>query len=409
MEYAGQYLKQCSISTYQNMHDLAVVGGGPAGLHLAFRMAEAGYETVVFDRRSEIGSRRICTGIIGAEAFHHLGLPRRSIIGGIQSLRFISPSGTALDYRHSSLLAHIVDRSIFDRDLALRAQQAGATIVTGAQVKNLSVGTQAVRIETSGESLDTNICDSRLVALATGVGSSLNRRAGLGQVSAFMHAVQASVPIRESVEHTYCFAGREIAPGGFGWMVPVKGYARVGLMADRNAPDYFAKLMERVAPFRTEPEQHVAANYKRIAQAFSGPSFAARAVAVGESAGQVKTTTGGGIYYALLGAGHAFDTLSQALERGRCDAGFLADYERRWKGQLEQERSTGLYYRQLWTSLSDRKLETLFKLARINGIIPLVRKTANFDWHRNVLTSVSRYGLVRRILGLPAEIERGIQ
>jgi digeranylgeranylglycerophospholipid reductase len=387
------------------MHDLVIVGGGPAGLHLAFRMAEAGYETVVFDRRSEIGSRRICTGIIGTEAFNHLGLPRHSIVGGIQSLRFISPSGTTLDYRHSSLLAHIVDRSIFDRDLALRAQQAGARIVTGTRVKDLSVGAQAVRIKMSGESPETHICDSRLVALATGVGSSLNRSVGLGQASAFMHAVQANIAVREGMEHTHCFAGRTIAPGGFGWMVPVNGYARVGLMANRDAPNYFTKLMERVAPFRTEPEQHVAANYKRIAQTFSGPSFAERVVAVGESAGQVKTTTGGGIYYALLGAEHAFNALSRALERGRCDADFLADYERRWKGQLEQEQSTGLYYRQLLTGLSDRKLETLFKLARINGIIPLVRKTADFDWHRNVLTSVGRYGLVRRILGFPSEIE----
>jgi digeranylgeranylglycerophospholipid reductase len=388
------------------MYDLAIVGGGPAGLHLAFRMAKSGYATVLFDSRTEIGSRRICTGIIGTEAFERFELPRGAIISGIQSLRFISPAGTALDYRHSTLLAHIVDRSRFDQDLARRAQDAGVRIVAGKRVRSLSVRPSGVRVEMDANrgSRETGICESRFVALATGVGSSLHRMAGLGHPSAFVHAVQANVPVIAGLEHTYCFAGREIAPGGFGWMVPVNGYARVGLMTDRDGRDQFAKLLERIAPFRLDPEKHVAASCKRITQAFTGPSFADRAVAVGEAAGQVKATTGGGIYYAILGAEHAYSVLARALQSGRWEAAFLSDYERLWKGQLGQEQSTGLYYRRLLTGLSDRKLETLFKLGKINGIIPVIRKTADFDWHRNVLTSVGRYGLVRRLLGLPQEI-----
>jgi digeranylgeranylglycerophospholipid reductase len=387
------------------MYDLIVVGGGPAGLHLAFRMAAAGFATIVFDSRVEIGLRRICTGIIGTEAFERLDLPRTSIIGGIQSLRFISPSGTALDYRHDSLLAHVVDRSRFDQDLARRAEDAGGAVLTGKRVRTLSVGPRGVRVVTEAGrgSPETDAWESRFVALATGVGSPLNRMAGLGHPSAFMHAVQANVSVIESLEHTYCFAGRKIAPGGFGWMVPINGQARVGLMTNRNARDRFANLLERIAPFRSDPGKHVAASYKRIAQAFTGPSFAERAIVVGEAAGQVKTTTGGGIYYAILGAEHAFTVLARALRNGRHDAAFLADYERLWKRQLGQEQSMGLYYRQLLTGLSDRKLEALFKLAKINGIIPLVRRTAHFDWHRNVLTSVGRYSLIRRILGLPQE------
>jgi digeranylgeranylglycerophospholipid reductase len=370
-------------------------------------MAEAGFATVVLDSRPEIGSRRICTGIIGTEAFERLDLPRTSIIGGIQSLRFISPAGSALDYRHGSLLAHVVDRSRFDKDLARRAEDAGSGVLSGKRVRTISLGLSGVRIvtETGRGSPETETWMSRFVALATGVGSSLNRMAGLGYSSAFMHAVQANVPVIEGLEHTYCFAGRKIAPGGFGWMVPINGHARVGLMTNQDARDCFEKLLERIAPFRAAPQQHVAASYKRIAQAFIGPSFGDRALAVGEAAGQVKTTTGGGIYYAILGAEHAYAVLSKALRSGRNDASFLADYERRWKAQLGDEQSTGLYYRQLLTGLSDRKLETLFKLAKINGIIPLVRKTAHFDWHRNVLTSVGRYGLVRRLLGIAQEVQ----
>jgi flavin-dependent dehydrogenase len=368
-------------------------------------MAESGYKTILFDSRPEIGSHRICTGIIGTEAFNHLDLPRRSIIRDLQTICFVSPSGATIEYKHSSLMAHIVDRADFDRDLAKRAEDAGARIVPAARVRKLSIDSGKVRVEVNGMDpyRSTKIFESRLIALATGVVTSLNRMAGLGRPSAFMHAVQADVAVRKGVECTHCYTGRDVAPGGFGWMVPINGHARVGLMTERNPRDCFEELLERVAPFRAEPDQPVAANYKRIVQTFSGPSFAERALAVGEAAGQIKTTTGGGIYYALLGAEHAFFVLSQALESGRHDAGFLSEYEMRWRAQLEQEQNTGLYYRQLLTSLPDKKVETLFKLARINGIIPLVRKTAHFDWHKNVLTSVGRYALVRRVLGLPQE------
>ena len=44
--------------------------------------------------------------------------------------------------------------------------------------------------------------------------------------------------------------GRGVAPGGFGWVVPVwrgdRSFARVGVMAERHAPAHFARMLERV-------------------------------------------------------------------------------------------------------------------------------------------------------------------
>jgi hypothetical protein len=45
--------------------------------------------------------------------------------------------------------------------------------------------------------------------------------------------------------------GRDIAPGGFAWAVPVwradRSFVRVGVMAEQNAPDYFSRMLERVS------------------------------------------------------------------------------------------------------------------------------------------------------------------
>lgn len=386
------------------MHDLVIVGGGPAGLHLAYRMAAAGHRTVVLDSRPQIGSHRICAGIIGAEVFSHLDLPRNSILRDLQSIRFVAPSGTTIDYEHEGTMAHIVDRCKFDMDLAKRAEAAGAQIVSAAHVRKLFVNSRKVHIETSASG-DAGqypcVFEARLLALATGVITLLNHMAGLGCPSSFLYAVQGEVALRKGVERTHCFTGRDVAPGGFGWMVPVNGHARVGLMAERDPRACFEELIKRIAPFREAPDDPVTGSHKRIVQTFSGNSYADRALAVGEAAGQIKTTTGGGIYYSLLGAEHAFSVLSQAFETDRYDAGFLSEYERRWQAQLKHEQNAGLYYRQLFTSLPDRKLDALFKVARINGVMPLIQRTADFDWHKSLLNSVGRYGLVKRILGLP--------
>jgi flavin-dependent dehydrogenase len=86
-----------------------------------------------------------------------------------------------------------------------------------------------------------------------------------------------------------------------------------------------------------------------IAQMPLRQSHAERVLVIGEAAGQVNATTGGGIYYGLLAARLAADTISQAFATGCFAAPTLQGYERAWRPLLADELALGLSFRRLYT------------------------------------------------------------
>ena len=383
-------------------HDVAVIGGGPAGLRLAYRLAQAGRDTVLYDDRSEIGQHKICTGIVSPEAFEQFDLSDSSILSEIQKVKFFSPFGSELEYVHLSLLAYVVDRTAFDHRLGQTAREAGVEIRANNRVTKMQSDRDGVEVETRStkDPAKRHRLRTRMVAIATGVSFKLNKAVGLGVPEDFLNAAQAHINV-ENVDCTWCYVGQNVAPGAFAWVVPLGGnLVRVGLMTEGRAADYFRTLLQRVGDHHNSQPETVAVDYKPIAQKFVGQTCRDRVIAVGEAAGHVKTTTGGGIYYGLLCAALAAQVINEALQRNRFDEGFLSRYQEAWKREIWQELELGYRVRKAITRLSDRKIEGLFVLARTNGILPLVRKTAQFDWHAQVLRSLLRYGMIRRALGI---------
>jgi len=132
---------------------------------------------------------------------------------------------------------------------------------------------------------------------------------------------------------------------------------------------------------------------------FPERSYGDRIVVVGEAAGHIKTTTCGGIYYGMLTAEIAAETLTSALSEDRLDAERLAVYETRWRELLEDEIETGLKLRRSFKLMSDWGIERLMALARRDAVANLIREKANFDWHRGLIDAVFRHTTVGRILG----------
>ena len=106
---------------------------------------------------------------------------------------------------------------------------------------------------------------------------------------------------------------------------------------------------------------------------------------MGEAAGQTKTTTGGGISYGLACADLAAEVVRECFERSSFGPADLAGYERRWKALLQKEILVGHYTRRMCARLSDGRIESLFQLARTDGIVPIIRDKADFDWHSGLI------------------------
>jgi flavin-dependent dehydrogenase len=126
-------------------------------------------------------------------------------------------------------------------------------------------------------------------------------------------------------------------------------------------------------------------------------TYGERLLVVGDAAGLVKPTTGGGIYYSLVSASIAADVLAGALADNDLSAHRLEDYELRWRASLEDELDTQLEFRALAQRMSDDDIEGLFELARTDGVMPIVRRTATFNRHRQLIVALLKHPPARQI------------
>jgi len=194
------------------------------------------------------------------------------------------------------------------------------------------------------------------------------------------------------------YLGHRIAPSNFGWLIPLqKGRAKVGLICDRQASHALRKFMDS-EPLRDRILSRTKIRCSLLPLDTIHRSYAHRTIVVGEAAGQLKTITCGGIYYALLAAEIGADVLDRALQHHQSDAASLAPYEKRWRELLESELRVGLRLRSLFGRLTDDRINALFEVASQDGLMNLIREKVNFDWHRDLVNAVLRHSLVRATL-----------
>src|SRR6266404_9078159 len=75
------------------MHDVAVVGGGPAGLLTARRCAEAGLDVTVLEEHEHIGEPVHCTGIISLETATLTKISEDVVLNRLRRACLIAPGG----------------------------------------------------------------------------------------------------------------------------------------------------------------------------------------------------------------------------------------------------------------------------------------------------------------------------
>jgi flavin-dependent dehydrogenase len=336
--------------------------------------------------------------LLGADAFDQFDLPRDVILGRAGSARFWGAAGDSVPIGAERVRAAIIDRGLLDERLAARAADAGVVVRTGSRVDHLAIDGASVQVGVRGQAPAW----ARMVVLACGANYRFHRQLGLGLPNLFLQSAQLEMPFPRMPEVEVRF-GRDVAPSGFAWLVPVErgsgSHARVGLMSETRSLERFHTFASSISVRAGVPPS--AALRPRLKILPLGPvarTYGQRVVAVGDAAGLVKPTTGGGIYYGLLSGSIAAAVIDQGLRRDRLDEAFLARYERDWRRQLGQEIRMGLAFRRLASGLNDESIDALISLARTNGIVPLLHQTASFNWHRKAAVALLGHPSFRKLV-----------
>lgn len=380
------------------MLDVVVIGGGPGGLSVARSLAALGRTVTVLEEHDTVGTPVHCTGVLAADAIGALNLPAEAVLNPLATVKFVAPSGHSFEYTTATTEAIVIDRAQFDAALASRAELAGATMMRGRRVTAVDQAADAVRVTLA----DGETVTARAAVLACGANYMFQRRLGFGMPSTFLQSAQLELPADCPGDVEMHF-GSEIAPKGFAWAVPVKrscgSFVRIGVMADGDAGEYFARMLARVRErWSVAVPDALSPRLRMLPLGGVRHSYSDRVLAVGDAAGLVKPTTGGGIYYSVVSGEIAAEVLHVALAGNDLSAAALREYERRWKTRFQPEFNAQLALRFVAHRMRDTDIDALFDLAQTDGILALVRKTARFNQHRDFILALLRHQPARRAL-----------
>ena len=318
--------------------DIVVVGGGPAGSTAAKYAASKGVDVLVLEKDREIGVPVRC-----GEAASDTGLkiflePQKSWIRStINHLRLVSPSSHTLDVPLKEK-GYILDRRVFDSDLAQYAANEGALILTKAYVDGLIIENDqiiGVKGEYNNEPFEVR---SKIVIGADGVESRVGRWAGINtmiKMKDMESAIQKTITgIKVNDNRFDFYISKKLAPGGYLWIFPKgKNSANVGLAVSgkyskiKSAKKYLNEFIEKKFPNSSILSTTVggvpcAKTLKKIVT--NGCMLA------GDAAHMVNPMTGGGIIPGMRGGMLAGNTAALSIKEKNYSEKFLTKYEKEW-------------------------------------------------------------------------------
>lgn len=380
----------------QKIYDVIIVGGGPSGLNTSRILAEKGLEVLLLEEKDKIGKDIVCTGIVGREIFERFNILKDSVLREIRSVRLVSPLETSILYSHPFSFAYVIDREKFDSALSHYALSKGVKIELAYRVIDIDISHSFVNVSALNLiDFEVKKFKGKMLIIATGFKTALAKKAGLGYPLNFLKSAQKIIEWNNDDVITI-ITGSLISKRGFGWIVPEnEGFARIGVITEGDPKTGFESLSKKL--LFTENQEGV--RFKPIAQGFVSKTFGERVISVGECAGQVKTTTGGGIFFGLLCSEIAGEAVLKAFKKGDFSSERLSWYEKMWKKKISKEIKIGYFLRRLWGSLMDEQIEKLFVLAQSDGFIEEIGKKVRFDWHAFTLLKLMRKKEIREIFG----------
>ena len=351
-----------------SQHDIVVVGAGPSGLIASFEAARRGANVLILEEDGVVGKPVHCAGLVSVKGLSLLNLHGDYIQGSAKGAILHSPSGLKIRIEARRDVAYVIDRAKFDQTLAKRAIEAGAELACRAKaLKILWEKMRVAGIEVTLNGVRVEI-KAKVTIDAEGARFKLLREAGLNppKLSLLYPAAQVEVEGADVEENMVeLFFGEQWAPGFFAWIIPHREGCRVGLaskvgMAKTLLERFIKKHPEASTKLRRVKVKEVSGGLLVL----GGPAprtYKEGFLAVGDAAGHVKPTTGGGVVFGGLSAKIAGEEAAMAALRGDREA--FARYERRWRKIIGGELKWMSRLRTYLSSLDDRELDHLFASA----------------------------------------------
>ncbi|WGI16891.1 NAD(P)/FAD-dependent oxidoreductase [Methanonatronarchaeum sp. AMET-Sl] len=374
-----------------SLYDVVVVGGGPAGASAARYSSELGLDTLLVEKRQEVGTPVRCAEGVGKRVEDFIDVDEKFLSKEVVGARIHSPEGRYLEMSDEDAgdeVGYILERKIFDRELFKLAGMAGAETRLRTRATNLTRENGVVEVDLQRNG-DLETVRSKIVVGADGVESRIGRFAGI-PTNLKLEDIQSCAQylitdIDVDLDYTHFYVGTDVAPGGYAWIFP-KGNnkANVGLgvspaITDKRASQHLDEFIQN------NPEL---SQGSIIEEVYGGVPVSAplkeltsdNVMLVGDAARQVNPITGGGIINGMEAGKMAAETAEKAINNENTTKQGLKQYEQK-RQKIAKENQKYYKFKEIFQELENQKFNSLIKsLENVNidelSVAGLVTKIA---------------------------------
>jgi geranylgeranyl reductase family protein len=296
--------------------DVAIIGGGPAGLSAAVAAATAGARTLVLERATHPRYKTCGGGLIGTS----LGIARSRITVPAQdeiSAITFSDAGRRGFTRHTGRpVLTMVRRTDFDEAWYKAAVAAGAEVRQDVQARSITQDHESVAVTLA----DGSTVSARTVIGADGSAGISTRHVG---VTFAQHDLGLELELAATAADRAAWRGRVqldwgAVPGSYGWVFPKDDELTVGVIMAKGqggaTKDYLARFVTQLGLDGREVRRD--SGHLTRCRTPDAPLRRGRVLVTGDAAGLLEPWTREGISYALRSGAWAGEVAARAVEQG---------------------------------------------------------------------------------------------
>lgn len=307
------------------MRQVIIVGAGPAGAYLAYRLAREGVDVLLLEKE-RFPRNKPCAGGISPKVVNLLDFDLEPVIEEkINEVIFTHRLADPVTVSGGRPLLYTVRRTCFDAYLLDKARQAGAEVREGVRVTG-------AKAEPGGAVVvaGTERWLGQILAGADGAFGIVAPALGLPGPREFAVTLETEIALPD--EKMACYRGAVkadygLAPKGYAWLFPKKHSVSIGAGTMLRACRGLSCCLDEIAcaagladatpivgrgwiiPYR-----------RRVTTLHCGSGLV-----LGDAAGFADALTGEGIYHALRSAEIAAEVIAEQIRRPKPD---LSDYTR---------------------------------------------------------------------------------
>ncbi|MFN3698909.1 MAG: geranylgeranyl reductase family protein [Dictyoglomus sp.] len=367
--------------------DLVIIGGGPVGSFAGYLSSKNNIKTLILEEHNEIGKPLHCLGKLSVHAFNEFPLPKEPIKNILKGGYFFFPNGNFIKLKKEQPDSFILDRSLFDKMLAEKAEKYGCQIM----FSNKAIGLEKEKDYTNlivVEKSKIKKIPTKTIINAEGARRQFLKKIGLKQrpyLISLQYEVSGIYPLdKECVE---VYIGEQFSKGFFIWVSPYVEGVKIGVAVNPNynPKEYIDKFLQNILRKRVSSKFEIKKSYGGIIP-ICGPYeeyIYPNLLIIGDAAGYNKSTTGGGIYFGLQSAQIAIEQIKRYLETGNLN--YLKYFPKLTRNKFGKELIFTKILRKFLNKLNDKELNEIYDLFKSEELLKALENFGDTAYQTTIL------------------------